>query len=148
MSIFICVPEDVIKWVIIPFLTIDDRLAFTAALEPTERIYKKFPVGFAIQHALRVAFASQRRRATIINYLVEIADNTAYKKAVVTELGLYADFFCKPVMAPVFIYRPTSKVNAITELTNLIANDSAFYHYLTEEVHTKVIRAITHIQSL
>ena len=140
-------PHDVIQWVISPFLTADDRAAFNTVLEPTERIYKKFPVGFAIQHALRVAFAGQRRRATIINYLVERADNTAYKKAVVTELGLYADFFCKPVMSPVFIYRPTSKMNAIAELTNLI-DDTAFYHYLTEEVHTKVIRAIAHIQSL
>ena len=152
MSIFICVPEDVIKWVIIPFLTIDDRLAFNAALEPTERVYKKLPKDFVSKHALRIAYTAQRHHAHMINYLAHRAAASHYRKAyalaTITEIKLYTDFLMKPVAAPLFIYGDSAnaKAKAVSDISHFLS-DSIIESYMTDEVRDKIRKTIAYVES-
>ena len=117
---------------------------------PIKPAYKKFPANFAINHALRIAFTCQRHHSKIINFLSERAEKPAYAMAGVTEIGLYADFFTKPIAFPMFVYRDMAKFKAIAiqELVDFMLDDSIYAPYMTDVVHQKIVRAIAFINSI
>ena len=150
------VPYDVLQWELSPFLNSGDRANFNAVLDPTERVHKRFPKDFAEKHAVRMAHEAQKNHVTLINYWVLLARDapedswTEYAIQGAYAAGKYADFFTKPVAAPLFKYR-SNKNNvsqAVRELTNLMGDDTIQADFMTHEIRTKILRAIAIVKSM
>lgn len=152
-NIFNYVPYYVILKEISPFLDACDRAAFNAVLEPTERVYKKFPPGFAVQHALRIAYGAQRHYVYMINYLSDrmfLVFRPEYERAAITVISLYADFLMKPVAAPLFVYGNSAKAKAkaVSDMRKFLAEDYIFEDSISDVMRTKIHKVITYIEGL
>jgi len=49
-------PQDVLQWVLSPYLNATERANFNQVLRPDERVYKKFDPDFVLRHQLAVSF--------------------------------------------------------------------------------------------
>lgn len=150
-NIFNFIPLDVLQYVINTFLTPEERGNFNAVLEPTERVFKKFPTNFAEKHALKIAYKAQMRHANLLNYLADnqAVNESAYLSAGAFALGDYADFFTKPVAHPIFVWRAecNHKAQIIAELTESVSAGSGRAPFMTDEIRTKIARAIAMIET-
>lgn len=151
-NIFNFVPHDVLQHVVSPFLDSGDRANFNAVLEPTERVYKKFPKNFSVKFAVKIALLTQRCHMARINYMVENEDNlgAGSVRMAVKWIGLYADFLVKPMTLPLFKYSKTgvSKKKAMSDLSIMIADDFVFVAFMTDEVKQKIRHAMSVIQAI
>ena len=155
-NIFNFVAHDILQYVLNPFLEPIERAAFNTVLEPTERVFKRFPKDFAEKHAVKIAYAAQKRHADRINFWTESANNVPddswkqYAAHGVDAIGQYAEFFTKPVAAPLFKYRSERNHAAriTSELTGALHKDSMYETFMIEEIRVKIYYAVGVINSL
>ena len=155
-NIFNFIPHDVTQHVLNPFLEPEDRANFNAVLEPTERVFKRLPPNFAEKHAIRIAYAAQKRHADRINFWTDRASNIpddSWKKYAahgVNAVGKYADFFTKPVAAALFKYR--TEMNhadrVTTELMDHYSEESFYTIFMSDAIRTKIAYAINAINAI
>jgi hypothetical protein len=69
MTVFTRIPQDVVQYVINPFLDKTSRAEFNAVLKPDERVYKKMPTDFAIAFDIEVKRAKYESMAKRLRYL-------------------------------------------------------------------------------
>jgi len=155
-NIFNFVAHDVLQHVLSPFLNAEDRFNLNAVLEPTERIFKRFPKDFAEKHAVRIAYMAQKCHAERINFWTSRAGTTRdeswkeYAIHGVNAVGKYADFFSKPVAAALFKYRAgrNHAASMISELTHTLSDESIHVSFMTDKIRAKIYGAIGVINSL
>jgi hypothetical protein len=153
MNLFNFIPHAVIQWEISSFLLAQERAEFNAVLEPTERVYKKLPLGFAEKHALRAAYSNQASHANHINLCTDNIDDDdsektrEYARRGIEAIGRYASFFLKPASEPLFKYRAQIyKTRAIKELADFLSAESIYEPFITQEVTAQILLAIDAIQ--
>ena len=146
------VPHDVLQWEVSPFLNTYERVTFNAVLDPTVRVYKRFPQNFARKFAFKVAMKTQRAHVRRINYMVDNEDNMGAGDARMTIqwISLYADFLVKPMALPLFKYSKTgeTKAKALSDLETMIHEDFVFSNFMTDEVREKIRRAMRVLETI
>jgi hypothetical protein len=149
---FTRIPYDVIQWEINRFLEPCDRAAFNTVMEWPERTYKRFPKGFADMHAYKIAYATQRRYAFLLNYLTDKAANSYFDsniiKAKTKIMVKYAEFFSKQVALPLFKHRPENRQRVISELENALSEDSDLLDFMTLENHATLLHTIDYVKGV
>lgn len=149
-NIFNFIPYDVLQWEINRFLTADDRASMNAVLEPTERIYKKFPADFAIKHSL-VAFIRLQRThvlalTSFTNTSEEVVTNKKSLRKAMKIIKKYIIFLGTDGARLLYKYKANAKVSALHDLNLFLDEDFAFQPYLTEKMRTNIYRTITIVE--
>lgn len=143
-NIFNFVPYDVTQWKISAFLTPQDRAAFNAVLEPTERIFKRFPKDFAIKHSLRMLCMAQRNYAV---QLIHALDNSTIilrnEKLVRKTMRLIKNYVCfiSSQARLIYQYRPGARATAFRELSLFLDDEFPYEPFVTDDLREMILDA-------
>jgi hypothetical protein len=161
-NIFNFIPNDVLTHVINPFLSGEDRFNFNAVLEPTERLYKKFPTDFAIHHSIRTFAPMQRAHGRAVQNALrdfehiserllfpgasaEAGDDELKKKALLV-LKRYVGFL-NSVQATVLIeYRPNAKDCAISDMQHFLSEECSAYPFIKPKFRATMEKVLENLQ--
>jgi len=138
MSVFTRLPQDVLQYVINPYLKTRDRAAFNAVLKPNERIYRKIPKDYAIIHDIETKKTLYEGMMRRLNYYMKLHDldyETSKKRALIkAELSkkIYA-FLCDPLNAVCFAHVEGLKEKMITSVREDLTETMDFYYYLPDK---------------
>jgi len=158
-NIFNFIPNDVLKYVINPFLSGEDRFNFNAVLEPTERLYKKFPTDFAIHHSIRTFAPMQRAHSRAVQKALseledisdrgvifeKIGDDELKKKALLV-LKRYVGFL-NSVQATVLIeYRANAKDFAISDIEHFLSEECSAYPFIKPKFRATMEKVLENLQ--
>jgi hypothetical protein len=145
-------PYDVLQWEINRFLEPNDRASLNATMEWQERVYNRFPKGFAKKFAVKVAMNTQKSHVKRINYMVDNEDDlgAGCVRMAIQWIGLYADFLVKPMALPLFKYSKTgeTKAKALSDLATMIDEDFVFSAFMTDEVRGKIRNAMSVLDAI
>jgi len=123
-NIFNFVAHDILQYVLNPFLTADDRFNLNAVLEPTERIFKRFPTDFAIKHSLKAFITTQKRCSIRSAEIIAQLDRITPDKNTMKPLRHYVTFLTSLHAKLIFEYRMEAKRGALRDLHFFLDEDS------------------------
>ena len=146
-NIFNFVPHDVTQWVLNPFLTAEDRANFNAVLEPTERIYKRLPVDFAIKHSVKAFASTQKahvaRITEAMDLCYELLERGADSHTPLQPLTRYVDFILSSQAKLIFQHRAKAKQSAINDLNLFLdENECPFDRFMCMKMRVRILDAI------
>ena len=137
-SPFTRLPQDVLQYVINPYLKHNDRLAFNLVLKPDERIYRKIPKDYAIVHEIetkKTLYESIMRRLNYYMKLYDLDYETSKERALIkAELtkNIYA-FLCDPLNALIFAHTKGLKEHMIASVRHDLTYEEYFHFYLPDK---------------
>jgi hypothetical protein len=143
-NIFNFVPHAVTQWKISAFLTPEERAAFNAVLEPTERIFKRFPKDFAIKHSLRILCRAQRNYAV---QLIDALDNSNIilrnEKLVRKTMRLIKNYvrFISSQARLIYQYRTVARDTAFRELRLFLDDEFPYEPFVTDDLREMILGA-------
>jgi len=147
-NIFNFVPHDVTQWKINSYLTATDRCNLNAVLEPTERIYTKFPTDFAIKHSLKTFLMAQRRQAARLSDAMAACNRLIEKdelKADVKILRVLTQYvsFCSSLQAMlIFQYCGATKKGALHDLGLLVDIEGPTERFISPKLRDDILDTI------
>ena len=153
-NIFNNVPYDIIQYEINTYLTAEDRANFNAVLEPTERVYKKFPIDFTAKHFINMFISRQNLYAYKLTSVweecnkLEEDDDYPLKKNLLKPVKRYTRFISSWKADLVFQYNKNAKDSAIRELHSFLDTDYVMWKYIDYELEVIIEEAIYHIKKI
>jgi hypothetical protein len=138
MTVFARLPQDVLQYVINPYLKHHDRLALNVVLKPDERIYRKIPKDYAIVHEIetkKTLYESMMRRLNYYMNLYDLDNKTNRERALIkAELTkkIYA-FLCDPLNALLFAHVKGLKEQMIASVREDLTYEEDFHYYLPDK---------------
>jgi hypothetical protein len=143
-NIFAKVPYDVLQHVLSPLLTPLDRANFNEVLEPTERIYKRFPKDYSLKHHLLML--RDRRNAIVkkLKFFIEgPLSERKYVKAAFEQFHKLLRFIREPRNRVVFRHVPNLKTKTIEMLWHYCDEDIPLHvHSPSEQCSVKFIKEL------
>jgi len=141
-NIFNFVPHDVTQWKISPFLDPNDRAAFNAVLEPTERVYRPFPTDFAIKHSLKTFIRAQRNhmvllRQIVIDSNIILGDQKLLNKAM-RIIKNYVAFIGSIQAKLIYEYKEGAKPSALRDLSQIVDEEFPYESYMTQTLRDQI----------
>ena len=146
-NIFNFVPHDVTQWVLNPFLTAEDRANFNAVLEPTERIYKRLPVDFAIKHSVKTFASAQKAHVARITEAMDLCEELLQRGAdshtPLRPLARYVDFILSSQAKLIFQHKAKAKQSALNDLNLFLdENECPFDRFMCMKMRVRILDAI------
>jgi hypothetical protein len=147
-NIFNFVPHDVTQYVINPFLTVEDRANFNAVLEPTERVYKRFPTDFAIKHSVKAFASAQKAHVTRITEAMDVCYDLLDQgidsdSNPLGPLSRYLTFIISPQAKLIYQHKAKAKQSALNDL-NLFLDEQhcPFDRFMCMKMRVRILDAI------
>ena len=133
MSVFTKLPQDMLQWEIARFLDHRDILSFNEVVRKDERVYKKFPVDYALKHALMTKRLHYETIATRLNFLLNgLSWEPSRPAQADKELKKIFAFLKDPVNAFIFMYLRQLKGVMTRMVECWIEEDQELYEYLSD----------------
>jgi hypothetical protein len=159
MSAFTTLPQDVLQYVMSPFLDPLSRTTFNTVTKPDERVYKKFPADYALKHAILTAHKAYHTIVSELNYNLDNigggvvdARGISFEEKCVKGLWRLFNFFKNPHNSLIFMHKTDWKKQCISVITLMTRPDMDLYYYLDPyviaDLRTAAASVLAHIEAV
>lgn len=157
-NIFNFIPNDVLTYVINPFLSGEDRFNFNAVLEPTERLAKKFPTDFAIHHSIRTFAPVQRKLSLALHRALDIFDKILYDREnfkiidseridnALVALRRYCGFLNSVQATILMEYRANAKESALRDVEYFLSEECPAHSFIKPKFRRAIEKVLQKVQ--
>jgi len=142
------IPYDVLQWELNRFLKFTDRTAFNTVVDPPERIYRRLPKNFAVNHSINVALNERHRHMTHINFWMPRTQMPGFPVRALRAISRYVTFLCSPTAVLIFKFSSDAKKHTLTQLNNFLIHNNKILEIMTSEIRESIISAIHRITVL
>ena len=136
MSVFTTLPQDMLQWEIARFLTHKDTLNWNEVLKNDERVYKKLPTDYAIQHQIHLSYHTYQEIAKEIHYNIDRITapwlGNYHIRQSVKMLKKYFAWFNDPKNHIVLMYTKGRKEGFLENIGEWTEIDVELYEYIPE----------------
>jgi hypothetical protein len=149
---FTLMPQDMLQHEINHFLDPLSRAEFNGVLKPDERVYKKFPLDYALKHAILTAHKAYHAIVAELNYNLDnvglgVVDSRgmSFEKKAVKGLRRFFAFFKNPLNSLIFMHKPDLKKQFTSGIAMMAGPRLDLYYYLDEELVAELRAEATHV---
>jgi hypothetical protein len=142
MSIFSKLPQDMLQHEINHFLDPVSRMAWNDILKKDEKVYRKFPVDYAIRHQIHTSHLAYQAITTKLMYYLEklsTVNTIKYGKLASIYLKKFFAFFQNPLNQIVIMHVDGMKEEFMTMVEEFTQPDLELYAHLNIFVSRDIV---------